>query len=186
VTLRRGAGLKTVLPAVARTLRRAGIEAVLTGGANAALYAGGTFHSYDLDFILRRTVRRDLLDAAMKDIGFERRGDHYASPDQDYLVEFPPGPLAIGSDTAIRPVHLRVGGTIVLALSATDSCLDRLAAWIHWRDKGSRQVALEIATRSRVRLARIREWCRREDAEVEGERFLADRRARLAARRTRR
>jgi hypothetical protein len=168
---------------VARALREADVEAVLTGGATAALHSGGSFHSYDLDFILVRGGRRDDLDRAMERIGFRRRGDHYASPRQDYLVEFPPGPLAIGSDTSIKPVRIIVDRTVVRGLSATDSCLDRLAAWIHWRDRGSRLVALEIATRNRVNVSRIRSWCQAEGAADEGERFLADRRTRLEGRR---
>ena len=57
------------------------------------------------------------------------------------LVEFPAGPLAIGDDDLVEPVELRVGRTRVPALSATDSCRDRLAAFYHWRDLQSLRVA---------------------------------------------
>ena len=174
-----------MVSAVARVLREAGIRAVLTGGANAALYSGGTFQSFDLDFVLPAGGTRAALDEAMSRVGYQRRRDTYLNPKQDYQVEFPPGPLAIGADTRIRPFRLRLPGGTVLALSPTDSCLDRLAAWIHWHDKSSRDVALQISLQNRVSLIRIRTWCRLEGAEEIGERFLADRRRRMLEQRTR-
>lgn len=183
--LRKRASLTSVVSAVARVLRDGGFRAVLTGGANAALYSGGTFQSFDLDFVLLAGGPRAALDEAMRRIDYQRRHDIYISPSQDYQVEFPPGPLAIGTDIRIRPFRLRLPGGTVMALSPTDSCLDRLAAWIHWHDRSSRDVALQIALQNRVSITRIRTWCRREGAAAEGELFLADRRARMRRRKPR-
>jgi len=49
-----------------------------------------------------------------------------------------------------------------LTLSATDSCRDRLAAFYHWNDRQSLDVAVQVASRSRVDLALIRRWSARE------------------------
>lgn len=46
----------------------------------------------------------------------------------------------------------------MLALSPTDSCRDRLATFFHWADRQSLAVAVEIAHRNEVDLARIRRW----------------------------
>jgi hypothetical protein len=154
--------LRSTLAAVAvvagDVLRRAGIHAVLTGGACAHLYAGHACLSVDADFIVQGPVTREALDAAMTRIGFARRGDRYVHERARFYVEFPRGPLAIGNDYRIRPVtrSSRYGRT--LALSATDSCRDRLAAFYHWRDRQSLAVAVRIAARNRVSFSTIRAW----------------------------
>ena len=42
--------------------------------------------------------------------------------------------------------------------SPTDSCRDRLAAFYHWDDRQSLEVAIQIARRQRVNQALIRRW----------------------------
>jgi hypothetical protein len=59
--------------------------------------------------------------------GFKRRDAQYFHLESDFFIEFPRGPLAIGQDLDIVPARLEVGRTRVTALSATDSCRDRLA-----------------------------------------------------------
>ena len=57
---------------------------------------------------------------------------------------------------------LRRRGARTLALSATDACRDRLAAYYHWTDRQSLAVAVSIARLNRVSLAKIRAWSRSE------------------------
>ena len=148
--------------AVGTALQRAAIDAVLTGGACASLYTDGAYVSHDLDFILRSVVTQAHLDAAMATVGFVRAGDRYTHPDLALYVEFPPGPLAIGGDYTIKPRVIRRGATSVRALSPTDACLDRLAAFFHWDDRQSLRLAVEIAQHRRVNQDRIAAWSRRE------------------------
>jgi hypothetical protein len=129
--------LGTVTLAVGSALRAEGIRAVLTGGACVCLYTRGAYHSKDIDLVVETQVTRSELDGAMGTVGFFRRGDHYEHPRARFHVEFPPGPLAIGDDLAIRPVEIRRSGLRALALSATDCCRDRLAAFYHWNDRQS-------------------------------------------------
>jgi hypothetical protein len=136
--------------------------AVLTGGACATFYSDGVYESHDLDFIVRSGGTRKSIDAAMATIGFTRDGDRYTHPATRFFVEFPRGPLAIGDDLAITPVELEVGPGKTLALSATDACRDRLAAFYDWADRQSLRVAVEIARRRRVNLAAIGRWSARE------------------------
>ena len=97
------------------------------------------------------------------------------------MAEFPRGPLGIGEDFRIRPVWLRRRGARTLALSATDACRDRLAAFYHWTDRQSLAVAVSIALRNRVSLAKIRTWSRSEGHPEGYGVFLAERaRARSA------
>lgn len=157
---------------VATALGRAGIRAVLTGGACASLHSDGAVISYDLDFVLQSSVNRDDLDAVMLSIGFHRKGRHYANRSTKFYVDFPRGPLGVGADTDVRTTTYRVGRLGFRILSATDSCRDRLAAFYHWNDRQSLAAAVEIARRHRVNLDSMREWSRGEGAEEGFNRFL--------------
>ena len=107
----------------------------------------------------------------MSGIGFMRDGDRYTNPGTPFFVEFPRGPLAIGDDVDIRPVELKIGRGRALALSPTDACRDRLAAFYHWSDRQSLRSAVEIARRHRVKMAAIKRWSDREGASERFEEF---------------
>jgi hypothetical protein len=162
-----------VAACVAHALRGSGIRAVLTGGACASLHSRGRYQSSDLDFILQSAVTRGRLDGVMASLGFRRNHDHYVHPETNFFVEFPAGPLGIGRDIRIKPVLLRVGKESVWTLSATDSCRDRLAAFYHWKDRQSLDVALMIARRNDVDLEAIRRWSRRENSLEAFDEFVA-------------
>ena len=174
--------LASVAARVGDALRKRRIKAVLTGGACASLYSRGAWVSMDADFVLSGSVDQADLDQAMSDAGFTRRGDRYVHPRLPYYVEFPRGPLAVGSDHRIKPVLRRHGRHQTLALSPTDACRDRLAAFYHWNDRQSLEVAVEIARQQSVNMRRVREWSRAEDA-LEG---FAEFQARIASLRRRR
>jgi hypothetical protein len=177
-------GLPAVALRVGSALDKHGIRGVLTGGACASLYTGGAHHSVDVDIILTGVVSRSELDVAMASVGFERRRDRYIHPRLPFFVEFPRGPLAIGSDHRIRPVTYRRRGSRMLALSATDACRDRLAAFYHWNDRQSLGVAVLIAARHRVGMSAIQRWSEGERALDRFEEFRVELK-RLRARRAR-
>jgi hypothetical protein len=174
VTLDEKATVSAVALQVGSTLLARGIRAVLTGGACVSLYTRGAYHSKDVEFVLPASVRRDELDDAMAAAGFSRQGDRYEHPRTALYVEFPRGPLAIGEDVRVRAVEVRRSGRRVLALSATDCCRDRLAAFYYWKDRQSLRSAVLVALGHRVRLAAIREWSLREGALPQFEEFQAE------------
>jgi hypothetical protein len=107
VTLTGDSTLPQVALAVGAQLTRRGIRAVLTGGACVSIYTG-TYVSKDVDFVLEGRIRQQALDEALRELGFERRGDRYVHPDVRFFIEFPPGPLSIGEDLAIRKRLVRL------------------------------------------------------------------------------
>ncbi len=165
-------GLEDVAVTVSAALGRHGVSAALTGGACASLWSGGRYSSLDLDFIVTAPATRRALEDAMASVGFVRHGDRYVHSDVRFWVEFPRGPLAIGSDLSIRPVEIRLGLRRVRGLSATDSCRDRLAAFYFWSDRQSLQVAIWIALQNRVDLRRVRKWSLEEGHEAGFEEFV--------------
>jgi hypothetical protein len=174
VKLTESSTLNTVALVVGAALRARGIPAVLTGGACVSLYTRGVYHSKDIDFVIGAPLTREALDAAMETVGFSRLGDRYEHPRTRFYVEFPPGPLAIGEDLRVRPIEVRRSRGRVLALSATDCCRDRLAAFYHWNDRQSLRNAVLVAQKNRVRMAAIEEWSRREGAAAGFEEFRAE------------
>jgi hypothetical protein len=164
VTITHRSGITDVAASVAMALTRSGVHAVLTGGACATLYSDGAYQSHDLDFILEDSTTRKVVDEAMASIGFTRDGDRYINPQTEFFVEFPRGPLAIGDDLNIRPIRLELPEGSTLALSATDACRDRLAAFYHWSDRQSLQAAIDIAIRQRINFASIKRWSEQEGA----------------------
>lgn len=170
--LGRRSGLADVARGVAHALHTARIQAVLTGGACASLYTHGGYQSSDLDFIIQNPVSGMDLDSAMASVGFKRVGNQYEHPEARFFVEFPAGPLGIGTDLHIHPIQYEIRGTTLSALSATDSCRDRLVAFYHWNDRQALRVAVTIARGHRVNLELIRRWSRKEGALAKFAEFL--------------
>lgn len=175
--------LPNVAAAVAAALERAGVDAVLTGGACATLFTDGAYESFDLDFILRSPAQQGVVDRALASLGFRRLRDRYVHRHSPFFVEFPAGPLGIGRDLDIRPAPLRIGRVRFFALTPTDSCRDRLAAYYHWDDGPSLEAAVEIAVRHPVDLKGIRAWSADEGASDRFTQFLKALRRREARQR---
>jgi len=173
VTLTASSTLRHVVEAVSKALKDHGIRAVLTGGACASLHARGDYLSQDLDYIVQGRVTQAAVETALRSVGFSRHGASYQHPHSAFFVEFPVGPLAIGADDLVEPVTVRVGRTQVLSLSATDSCRDRLAAFYHWADRQSLDVAVRIAIYQRLKMPVIRAWSIRQGHEARFAEFEA-------------
>lgn len=170
----RRTSLRELALAVARALAEHGIRAVLTGGACASLHARGRYLSEDLDFVLEGRVKVADLDRAMATLGFVRSANRYVHPLSRFWVEFPRGPLAVGADLKVEPIALGRASARMLALSPTDSCRDRLAAFFHWNDRQSLAVAVEIARRNDVDLDRVGRWSSNEGHAARFEEFARE------------
>ena len=156
--------LREVAFRVCTALDRAGTTAVLSGGGAATLYAPRAIQSYDLDFILELRAGQGSSARAIEELGFTSRGQHYEHAASRFLLEFPPGPLAIGGDRIERWDTLRKRGMLLHVISPTDSCRDRLASYFHFRDASALEQALSVyaAAKSRIDMDLIRRWSRRE------------------------
>lgn len=146
-------------------LKRAGIEAVLTGGAVVSIYTENAYESYDLDFVVRG-LGKDVR-SAMASLGFTKRtGRHFEHPRTRYIVEFPSGPLAIGNRPVTTTARRRTRAGVLRLLTPTDCVMDRLAAFYHWSDPQGLEQAVAVSRRQRIDMARVRRWSRREGMEL--------------------
>lgn len=72
-------------------LHHAGFTVVLTGGSAAAFYAPEAYQSKDLDFVI--TLKGTAGEAALRSLGYERKGDFYVHETSPFSLDFPLGPL---------------------------------------------------------------------------------------------
>lgn len=158
---------------VATHLKSRNIDSVLVGGAVVSIYTEGAYESGDLDLILTDYFVKNL-PAAMKEIGFERtkKARHYVHPECSHLfIEFPTGPVEIGDDFNIVPEELEVDGKKIKILSPTDCVKDRLATYIHFKNRVGLEQAVMVAEKHPVNFERIRKWCETENSSAVFEEF---------------
>jgi predicted nucleotidyltransferase len=73
---------------VCQSLKDAGIEAFLSGGAVVTIYSNNKYESYDLDFV--SFGDRNKIKSVMESLGFSReKSRHFVHPETPYFVEFP-------------------------------------------------------------------------------------------------
>jgi hypothetical protein len=137
-----------------------GIECTLTGGACVSIYSENKYLSYDLDFIESGWNHPDLLRNAMKEIGFLIENRYFVNPECKFFVEFPKGPLSIGSEQFGQIAIMQFSTGELRILSATDCIKDRLAAYYFWDDKQSLEQALMVARSNDIDLNEIERWSR--------------------------
>lgn len=156
---------------VASHLKTKNIDTVLVGGAVVSIYSEGAYESGDLDLILTNMFVKNLPEV-MKEIGFQRKGRHYVHPECSHLyIEFPKGPVEIGDESKITPVEVAVEGTKIKILSPTDCVKDRLATYIHFKDRVGIEQALLVARKHPVNFESIENWCRKENAHATYQEF---------------
>ncbi len=158
---------------VCTALDAVGISAVLTGGSAAALHAPGLVSSFDLDFVI--TMRGDVAagQTALEDLGYRQVGQEVHHESNPYQIDFPPGPLAVGMEILLTWETLHRGALLLHTLSATDSCLDRLAHAFSFHSRKCLDDARRIAQVNELAQERMRRWAEVEGCTAELARFLA-------------
>lgn len=150
---------------VASTLKKDGIETVLTGGACVSIYSQNKYQSLDLDFVSSAAeYDAKAIRGAMQKLGFKLAAEgFFARKDCPFIIEFIPPPLAIGSEPIKKMATLKTKYGTLKLLSTTDCVKDRLAAYYHWNDLQSLEQALMVARRHRVDLKEIKRWSKIEN-----------------------
>jgi hypothetical protein len=159
--------IKDLALMVSAELRNCNIDAVLVGGACVSIYSRNKYLSMDLDYISPATIKE--LTPVMKKLGFHQgSGRHFERPGCRFFIEFPPGPIAIGTEMPIK--EFKTIQKLVL-LTPTDCVKDRLSAYYHWNDPQSLDQALKVAQAQPIDLKKIAKWSENEKAMVKFHRF---------------
>ncbi|MCJ7679098.1 MAG: hypothetical protein MUP70_00085 [Candidatus Aminicenantes bacterium] len=145
-------------------LKSKDIPCVLSGGACVSIYTKNRYLSYDLDFIENVTTPRKKLREAMAELDFYEKHRYFKHDDTDFFVEFPTGPLSVGSEPVKHTNELEFKTGILTLLSPTDCVKDRLAAYYYWNDRQSLEQAKWVLKHHPVDFKDIRRW-----SKVEGQ-----------------
>ncbi len=163
------ATLTDVAFAACTALDRAGEVAVLCGGSAATYYAPNAYQSRDLDFVLRFAARAPVIDDALRPLGYSRAPEGlYRHPRVFYTIEFPAGPLAIGSEPITSYATQRRGDSILYVYTPNDVVRDRFMHYWAWGDQAALHVALAVAAARApdIDAESIEDWTKREIAEA--------------------
>lgn len=145
---------------VSQALEVAGIVGTLSGGAVVSIYTNNRYQSDDLDFVTSTAARK--LARAVEALGFvESEAKRlFAHPDTPWLLEFPAGPLGFGTKvvdaSCLEAIETPFGPLRVI--TPTLCVMDRLAAFIHWRDRQCYEQATWVAQSQEVDWAEIGRW----------------------------
>jgi hypothetical protein len=93
----------------------------------------------------------------------------------ELYVEFPTGPVGIGSQVPVKPEgEFTVKNTTVMMYSPTQCVMDRLAAWFHWKDRRSLIHALWVCEKHPVKIEKIKRWAAKEGESEKFGQFLEE------------
>lgn len=147
---------------VATEFRRRNINVVLSGGSCVSIYSQEKYVSMDLDFVNAGYTKRAQITTAMESLGFHEEHRYFRHPDAKFLVEFPPGPLAVGGEPVKQVDEIETATGIVRIISPTDCVKDRLTWYYHSNDTQCLQQAILVATANAIDLAEIERWSKAE------------------------
>ncbi|MGA2503157.1 MAG: hypothetical protein ABSG01_03595 [Anaerolineales bacterium] len=139
-------------------LRNKGINVVLTGGATVAIYSSNKYVSKDIDMVIVSLENRKNIIEAMKEIGFSEIGRSFEYPGTKFIVEFPPGPLAVGEEPVREISEIEYDTGVLRVISPTECVKDRLVAYYHWGDQQCLSQALLVAKSNKIDMAEIKRW----------------------------
>ena len=157
---------------VCQSLKDAGIETFLAGGAVVSIYTKNQYESYDLDFVSYGDRKK--IKEVMITLGFTQDTSRlFIHPLSKYFVEFPGKSMEIGDEIIKEFSERTSNGNTLILLTPTDCVKDRLAAYIHWNDRQGLIQAVMVTKAQTVNLEKIKSFCINEGNEKAYEDFLA-------------
>ncbi len=149
---------------VATHLQQCGVEVVLVGGLAVEIYTENLYLTKDIDMVNTNYQKPRVLNQAMAELGFFKKGRVYTNNTTDITVEFPPGPLSVGDELIHETIIIRAGNRQIPILRLEDVVKDRLAAFIHWQDNQSLVQAVALMLKHQLVPKTFRVFCEREGA----------------------
>lgn len=136
-----------------RVLTDAGIPVAVVGGSAVTLHAPDVYTSNDIDFAALRGTTRRAFANAVRPIGFAPSGRDFVHRDTPYTLDLVADTPYIDQRpiTKFATIRTRLGPVTVYRFE--DALADRIAAFVHWGDLESLEVA-ERALRMQLKKAR--------------------------------
>lgn len=94
---------------------------------------------------------------------FSMKNRYFRHPETNYFIEFPSGPLSVGSQPVRKTITMRFQTGRLRLISPTDCVKDRLAAYFHWNDKQSLEQARLVSLSKKIDIEEIIRWSKLEN-----------------------
>lgn len=156
--------LQEVATIISQALVAHGVEATLSGGAAVSIYTDNRYQSHDLDFV--STAGIPTLARVVSELGFVVTSSRrlFTHPESQWLLEFPAGPLGFGNrvvdSSSLQTLETPWGPLRVIP--PTLCVMDRLAAFVHWRDRQCLEQAIWVAQSHAIDWDDLRSWATQE------------------------
>ena len=165
MSLRR-ASLLEVAAQTSQCLERAGIQVAIVGGSAVTAYAPEIYTSKDIDFAAINGAKRREFALALSELGFRARGRDFVHPQSSFSLDLVADTPYIDQRPITKFEILKTRFGPVRVYTFEDAIADRIAAFLHWGDSQSLDVA-ERVVRARADLttwSHLRQTLRKLDA----------------------
>ncbi len=136
-----GLTLSELAATVASHLKRHGIEVVVVGGSAITAHVPDVYTSMDIDFAVTTGLDRRKIAKALRELSFHEQGRVYASRATVYVLDFVADIPHIDQHAITDYVDMRTAAGAFRVYRLEDAIADRVAAFIHWSDSESLDVA---------------------------------------------
>lgn len=155
MSLQRGSLLEIAAQASAN-LERAGIKVAVVGGSAVTAYAPEVYTSKDIDFAAINGTNRRLFGSAVAELGFRPDGRDFVHPETPYTLDLVADTPYVDQRPITEFATLTTRFGPVRVYKFEDALADRVAAFLHWGDSQS----LDVAERALKARADVTEWRR--------------------------
>lgn len=155
VIFKRGSLLEVAAQATS-ILERAGIAVAVVGGSAITSYVPEIYTSKDIDFAAINGASRRAFTEALAPLGFSPRGRDFVHPESEFTLDLVADTPYIDQRPITEFETLKTPYGPVRVYRFQDAIADRIAAFLHWGDSQSLDVA-EQAVRVRAKLINWRQ-----------------------------
>lgn len=132
--------IKTVA-IITKLLETEQLRPIIVGGFSVEIYTDEAYSTRDIDIIIDEINR---VVKMLRDLGFTADGRHMVNEALEIAIEFPDDELA-GSYKKVKVINLDEQGNLyVYVISPEDIIMDRLRAYLYWREGYSKEWGMQI------------------------------------------
>lgn len=123
---------------LARLFNAKGVRLTVVGGAAVQFYTQADYTTHDLDVVLQGDTQ-EVINAVMGALRFKRTSTyrHFEHPLFNFVIEFPPAPVAVGSRILDKISAVETAMGTVQVIRVEDILMDRIIAGVEWKDTPS-------------------------------------------------
>src|SRR5471032_1385575 len=130
-----------------------GIHVVVVGGSAITAHVPDVYTSMDIDFAVTSGLHRSDIAAALKEAGFLPTGRSFSHPDTIYTLDFVADMPSIDAELVEEFDEVPTSQGTVRVYFIEDAIADRVAAFLHWSDSQSLDVAESAVAAARERIS---------------------------------